>query len=497
MTSTNQSIQILTVSELTQAIKLNLENAFPSIQLQGEVSNFKRQSSGHLYFSLKDNQAQISVVMFRGNAARLKKMPKDGDQVIVDGEINVYAPGGRYQIVVRSLRQVGLGDLLLKLEELKVKLHERGWFSKKHKKALPKFPKTIGVVTSPTGAAIQDMLNVLTRRFSGFHLILYPVKVQGDGSAQEIAQAIREFNRFHLVDVMIIGRGGGSIEDLWAFNEEIVAEAIFESEIPIISAVGHETDHCIADYVADVRAPTPSAAAEIVIAEKNQQLKHLTQMQERLHHSVSQLVRSHRKQLTGVLKQPVFLTPYALLGPWIQKADDLRQQLSQGIKQLLAHKRQYLEGRKQHVYSLKPSALITHHRQQLNQWQRSLYQTTASLLIQSRSQLLQKNDRLQQMWQTKLESRQQLFCKEAKQNQLKQYWQRYIELRKERLNQLILSLNSIDPKNLLKNGYSILFSEKDNSVITSIQSLKNGDRITALLADGKLSATIGEIPANE
>jgi exodeoxyribonuclease VII large subunit len=266
---------ILTVSQLSQAIKLSLETAFPFVQLQGEISNCKPHSSGHLYFSLKDAHAQISAVMFRPDAATLKFTPKDGTQVIAIGEINVYPTSGKYQIVVRELRPMGIGELLLKLEELKMKITKLGWFRKEHKKPLPKFPKRIGVVTSPTGAAIQDMLNILTRRFSGFHLILYPVKVQGEGAAQEIAHAIEQFNHYELADVLIVGRGGGSIEDLWAFNEEVVAKAIFESKIPIISAVGHETDHCIADYVADIRAPTPSAAAEIVIAEKGQQLHHL------------------------------------------------------------------------------------------------------------------------------------------------------------------------------------------------------------------------------
>ena len=258
----------LTVSQLTNAIKLSLESTFPMIYLQGEVTNFKLQSSGHLYFSLKDANAMIGAVMFKGEASALKIMPKAGDQVVVKGELSVYPPKGNYQLVVRELSYVGLGELLLKLEELKIKLHQMGWFKSSHKKPLPRFPKRIGVVTSPTGAVIQDILNVLTRRFSGFHLILYPVKVQGEGAAQEIAQAIEQFNKYQIVDVMIVGRGGGSLEDLWAFNEEIVASAIFHSQIPIISAVGHETDHCIADYVADVRAPTPSAAAEMCDCKK-------------------------------------------------------------------------------------------------------------------------------------------------------------------------------------------------------------------------------------
>lgn len=329
----------LTVTQLTQAIKLSLEAGFANVWLQGEISNCKCQTSGHLYFSLKDAQAQISAVMFRANVATLPFMPKDGNHVIVRGELNVYPPSGKYQLIVRELQQVGVGALLLKLEELKQKIHRKGWFKQEYKKPLPKFPKRIGVVTSPTGAAIQDILNILKRRFSGFNLILNPVKVQGEGSAQEIAEAIKQFNHYDLCDVMIVGRGGGSMEDLWAFNEEIVAEAIFHSKIPIISAVGHEIDHCIADYVADVRAPTPSAAAEIVIAEKSQQLNYLAQSKQRLQQTIYQLIRHDRRRLEGVMKQPIFLSATRLLGPWMQRLDHLREDIDVFLRQSLMQKR--------------------------------------------------------------------------------------------------------------------------------------------------------------
>ncbi|MBA3604330.1 MAG: exodeoxyribonuclease VII large subunit, partial [Parachlamydiaceae bacterium] len=281
-----QSPPVLTVTQITHAIKQSLESSFRHVWLQGEISNFKAQGSGHLYFSLKDQGAQIGAVMFRSEAAAIKIPPKDGAQVIIRGEINVYPQSGKYQIVVRELRYVGLGELLVKLEELKAKLYAKGWFNPQLKKPLPKFPKTIGVVTSPTGAVIQDILNVLQRRYPGFHLILNPVRVQGEGAAAEIALAINQFNRYALADVLIVGRGGGSIEDLWAFNEEIVAEAIFNSKIPIISAVGHETDVCLTDFVADARAPTPSAAATMVIADKAQVQHHLGQVRHRLMQSL-------------------------------------------------------------------------------------------------------------------------------------------------------------------------------------------------------------------
>lgn len=282
--------EILTVTQLTQNVKDLVEANFPALSVQGEISNFKQHTSGHLYFSLKDSGAQISAVMFRQDALRLPRPPKEGDQVIATGGLNVYPPRGQYQMVVRSMEAVGLGALLLKLEQLKREIHRRGWFAPEHKRPLPKFPKRVGVITSPTGAVIQDILNVLRRRNLRFQLLLNPVKVQGEGAAAEIAKAIEQMNRYRLVDVMIVGRGGGSIEDLWAFNEEIVAKAIFESEIPIVCAVGHETDHTIAEYVADLRAPTPSAAAEMVMAERSQQVAFIEQAGRRLAQTMRHLI---------------------------------------------------------------------------------------------------------------------------------------------------------------------------------------------------------------
>ncbi len=340
-----ESSSVLSVTQTTQAIKNQRETKFSVVSVQGEISNFKKQSSGHLYFSLKDAGAQISAVMFRGSTKLLKQIPKDGDHVIVKGEIGVYPPHGKYQLIAKELTLMGLGALLQKLEDLKIKIHKRGWFSKKHKKPLPKFPKRIGVVTSPTGAVIQDILNVLKRRFSGFHLILNPVKVQGDGAAQEIARAIEDFNKYDLADLLIVGRGGGSIEDLWAFNEEIVASAIFHSKIPIIAAIGHETDHTIADYIADIRAPTPSAAAELATTEKAASIDYLVQIQQRIGQAVHHLIRQSRHRMEGLLRHPLFRSPYALLGPYLQNLDDLRHHTDLSMRQLLQRYRLRLDAK--------------------------------------------------------------------------------------------------------------------------------------------------------
>jgi exodeoxyribonuclease VII large subunit len=457
-----------TVSQLTQAIKLNLEGTFPDISLEGEISNFKLQSSGHLYFSLKDANAQIAAVMFRGSAGSLKALPKDGDKVIVRGALNVYPPKGGYQLVVSELTYSGIGALLLKLEELKIKIHKKGWFKKERKRPLPKFPKCIGVVTSPTGAVIQDIINVLTRRFSGFHLILNPVRVQGDGAAQEIAQAIAQFNQYELCDVIIVGRGGGSIEDLWAFNEEIVAEAIVNSKIPIISAVGHETDHCIADYVADVRAPTPSAAAEIVIAEKAQQLHHLRQLQQRLEQTLTHLLKQQRYRFNSIALQPIFTRPHALLGFWMQKLDDLRLHIDQRMKQQLDLKKLNLQGQRKRAEALQPKAQIAHMKQKIHYWQTTL---KAALLQQ-------------------INQKKRLFNHEAMQKRLDQLTQRHLKADKDRLEQLTQALQAMNPKNLLSKGYSILLSEKDGSVIKSTNDVDLGEKMRLLLSDGQIGVTV-------
>lgn len=443
----NQDPPILTVSQFTQAIKFNLESAFPSIWLQGEISNGKCQSSGHFYFSLKDEKAQIGAVMFKTELSALKMIPKDGDKVIVQGEINVYPPTGKYQLIVKTLRQVGLGELLLKLEELKVKLHKKGFFKKEHKKPLPKFPKRIGVVTSPTGAVIQDIIHILTRRYPGFHLILNPVRVQGDGAAQEIAKAIQDFNTHNLVDVMIVGRGGGSLEDLWAFNEEIVAEAIFNSSIPIISAVGHETDHCIADYVADLRAPTPSAAAEIVSQEAVLQQASLQQMLRQLQNASLHLIRKDKMRLQAIIKAPILKSPYAYFNQCVQRLDDLIHEMDNSLKKTFASKKLSLNHYHREMQAFKPSHQIKEAKKKFLYFESSL----------------------------------------------KKSMERSLSYAQLKLDQINKNLHSINPKNLLSKGYCILFAEKDNSVITSVNNLHVEDSVSALLSDGKVLATVRTI----
>jgi exodeoxyribonuclease VII large subunit len=362
-----QENEILSVTDITLSIKKNLETQFFQVSVQGEISNCKEQTSGHFYFTLKDASAQISAVLFRSNARDLKTPPKNGDHVVVQATLSVYPPRGNYQLIVKQLQHVGVGALLIQLHELKNKLESLGWFDRSKKKRLPENPKIIGIVTSPTGAVIQDIINILSRRRVGFHLILNPVKVQGDGAATEIAAAIDLFNKHTMADVLIVGRGGGSLEDLWPFNEEIVAAAIHRSNIPIISAVGHETDFSIADFVADVRAPTPSAAAEIVMGATENQLQYFHQINKRLDQTVSHFLNSYKQRFNAIRKHPLLSSPLATLNIANQKLDDIAEKIAWAIKQELSTKTLKIEGIQRALYSFNPKIKIEQYKQKLKQ----------------------------------------------------------------------------------------------------------------------------------
>jgi exodeoxyribonuclease VII large subunit len=462
----NMSMSVLSVSQLTQTIRGLLEPRFRSVNVRGEASNLKVQSSGHVYFSLKDAEAQISAVLFRGNAIALPRMPKDGDQIIATGEISVYPPRGSYQLVVRELQFLGTGELLLKFHQLKEQIQQRGWFDSSRKKPLPKLPRRIGVITSPTGAAIQDILQILTRRFSGFCVILNPVKVQGEGAAAEIAQAIDDMNRYQLADVLIVGRGGGSIEDLWAFNEEIVAKAIFESRIPVISAVGHETDFTIADWVADIRAPTPSAAAEIVIAEKAHLLKQLEKASLQSNHFLSQQIQKRKEKLWAIFKHPLLCQPYSLLALPVMRLDDLKQSIDHAAHAILQKTKLRLDAQQHRVDLVRPSNQICQIRQRIGSLSIRLDETIKSCFA-----IKKKNYSLP------------LFYSRLDTSIL-----RHIANKNEQIRQIRSTIASLNPNHLLKMGFCILFSEKDHSVILSVEEMQTDQPFKAVLSDGCIHA---------
>jgi exodeoxyribonuclease VII large subunit len=327
--------KVLTITEITRQIKLSLEQRFPRIWVQGEISNFKRHTSGHLYFTLKDEGAQISAAMWRSRAEGLLFQPETGMKVIARGSITVYPPRGSYQLDVEQLTPVGVGELQLAFEKLKRKLAAEGLFDESHKKPIPEYPERIGIITSETGAALQDIRSVLGRRFPAVEVILLPVRVQGAGAAEEVAQAIADMSHFGKVDVMIVGRGGGSLEDLWAFNEEIVARAIYNSRIPVISAVGHEIDFSISDFVADLRAPTPSAAAELVVHDRSELLELLRNSCYTMQGNLEERLSTLRDRVQGLVSSYSFNRPKDLLRESSQRVDELERSLTMKYSHLV------------------------------------------------------------------------------------------------------------------------------------------------------------------
>jgi exodeoxyribonuclease VII large subunit len=350
--------RILTVSEITRLIKTSLEESFPQVWIQGEMSNFKRHSSGHLYFTLKDEGAQISGLMWRSRAENLLFVPEDGMMIQARGAISVYPPRGNYQIDVVRMLPVGIGELQLAFESLKRKLEAEGLFDPATKKPIPEFPKTIGVVTSPTGAALQDIRSVLERRQPSVEVIVFPVRVQGPGAAEEIAQAIRDMNRFGNIDLLIVGRGGGSLEDLWAFNEEIVARAIHHSAIPVISAVGHETDFSIADFVADLRAPTPSAAAEIAVRDRSEILDILRNYCYSMKQNLTERLKTYRERVGSLLASYSFNRPKDLLLQYSQRIDEIERSLTSLASRMLERSQGELTALTQTLEALGPGNVL-------------------------------------------------------------------------------------------------------------------------------------------
>lgn len=345
-----------TVSELTSQLKELLETHFAQVSVLGEISNFRAHSSGHYYFTLKDEGAQISAVMFRGANRQLKFEVEDGLEVILTGRITVYEPRGNYQIVVEKMEPQGLGALQLAFEQLKARLAKEGLFSEERKRSLPFLPQTIGLITSPTGAVLRDMVRILHRRHPGVNILLYPVSVQGESAAPEIAEAIEVMNQQGEADVLIVGRGGGSMEDLWAFNAEIVARAMAASKIPTVSAVGHETDFTIADFVADLRAPTPSAAAELAVPILAELEGLLTEGKRHLLRNLKYLLQDKASQLEQLrLRLP---HPKHRLERLNQDLDYLQSQLRQNMVQLLKHKRHELRHALNRLEGLSPLAIL-------------------------------------------------------------------------------------------------------------------------------------------
>ena len=351
--------QVFTVTAITLAIKQMLSGVFRDVFVEGEVSNLRESANGHLYFDLKDRESLLPAVMFKWDARKYSLELQDGVQVRVWGNLDVYAKSGKYQIVVKTVEALAKGNLYLEFELLKKKLEAEGLFAPEHKKEIPAYPQRIGVVTSPTGAAVRDILSVLKRRNPHLEVFISPVLVQGDEAAGQIAQAIEDLNKFTpALDVLLVGRGGGSIEDLWAFNEEIVARAIFASKIPVISCVGHEVDFTIADFVADLRAPTPSAAAELVVQNSQNTTQHIAALQKRMLQAVSLFYERFKSRFELAINSRVFKEPQTLTQEKEQTLDDLTLRLENAWNEKLTLWIHRFEMARQKLNALGPQAVL-------------------------------------------------------------------------------------------------------------------------------------------
>ena len=437
---------VYTVSEITRDVRAILEAAFETAWIEGEISNFRTAASGHAYFVLKDDKAQIKCVLFRGQRVGMKFTPEDGDQVLLLGRVTVYEARGDYQVIVEAMEPKGLGALQKAFEQLKEKLAKEGLFDESRKKSLPEIPWKIGIVTSPTGAAIRDMIHVIQRRNPKTSILLYPAKVQGEGSAEEIAQGIEELNKRKDIDVLIVGRGGGSIEDLWAFNEEVVARAIAQSKIPVVSAVGHEIDYTIADFVADLRAPTPSAAAELVVPKLNDIVQDLQYLTNQMIERVVEDIEDYRERLRYLIDRRFFREPRQILEMPTQRLDDMVQRLLRGLDQWVLVKRGNL-------------TQVVH----------QLFQASPGKKLKI---LSERRIDLEARLQRRLESQ--------------------IKLKKEKLGGVAKSLDALSPLNVLDRGYSITTSKRSGKAVTSGKQIKKGDAVRIRLAQGQLDATVDE-----
>ena len=447
-----RSSQILTVSQVTREVRDLLEEAFSTLWVEGEIANWRVVQSGHAYFTLRDASSQLRTVIFRSALRQLLFTPETGMHVIARGRLTVYEPRGDYQLLASTIEPKGIGALQLAFEQLKERLLHEGLFDEARKRPLPLVPHRIGIVTSPTGAAIRDIIQIVQRRRVNVHIQLYPVRVQGQEAAQEIAQGIAALNALcPPPEVLIVGRGGGSLEDLWAFNEEQVARAIAASQIPVVSAVGHEIDYTIADFVADLRAPTPSAAAELVVKSEEELRQQLTSLLARMHATVRHTVERSQSAFERLITYRSLRDPHRLVETLQQQVDDLTLQLEKG-------------------------------------WQNST-QEHAKRLQMAITSLAKLNPRVR--WQ-------RLYTHlHALQHRLESVARSRLALRWEMLSGLSNTLHSLSPLAVLGRGYSICRDPVTQHVISSVTALGPGQHAEVLLSDGHITCTVDDVYRKE
>jgi exodeoxyribonuclease VII large subunit len=434
---------VLSVSQLNADVNQLLMQGFPTLWVEGEISNLSRPSSGHLYFVLKDSQAQLRCALFRPKAIGLRLRPDNGAKVLAYGRIGLYEPRGDYQFIVERMETAGEGELQRRFEELKQRLATEGLFASEYKKALPTYPRGIGIITSPTGAAVQDILNVLKRRCPQIPVFIYPVAVQGEAAAPQIVRALNQANRERTCDVLILARGGGSIEDLWAFNEESVAQAIYASQLPVISGIGHEIDFTIADFVADVRAPTPSAAAELASPDSTQLLARVTDLEAQLQRNMQQTLKLHTHQLEQLKTRLQRQHPLNNLQQKIQRLDELELRLQRALELKLERlniKLQVLE-------------------------QRLQWQNPEPMIQQLKAKLQQHYQHLLRLMQQELQNKRQA------------------------LNLQAARLNAYSPLATLERGYALVLND-EQQLLKSVQQVQVDEVVQVQLQDGSLNCKV-------
>lgn len=491
MTTSPANNKALSVSQLVNNSRQVLESHIGSVLVEGEISNFHRHgASGHWYFTLKDQGAQIRCAMFRAANQRVRIAPENGLKVRIRGKVSLYVARGEYQLVADNMQDAGLGDLQAAFEALKKRLQEAGLFAQEHKQNLPEHPRHVAIITSDTGAAIADMLSVFARRSPITKITLIPVPVQGDGAAQKIANAVMQANKYHqsggALDAIILGRGGGSLEDLWAFNEEVLAQAIFASQLPTVSAVGHETDFSIADLVADVRAPTPSAAAELLSADQFTWLEQLTAIETQFVRFMSQRLQAEQQHLHHLGRR--LQSPERIIEQASQRCDEIERRLQRAVSQSIHQAAMKLTGLRAQITLHSPKARIEKASERRDALTRRLHLTMSRQLTDSTATLAHRQQQLRKLSPAAKVSQLQQRSTQI-QYRLIQQMKHSLAKASDRLQHNAQLLNSLSPLNTLERGYAIVSDDKGR-VVTDASQCSAGDTVVAKLGKGELDCVV-------
>jgi exodeoxyribonuclease VII large subunit len=481
---------VFTVSRLNREVRLLLERGLGVVWVEGELSNFSQPSSGHWYFSLKDRDAQLRCAMFRLKNSALGFTPKAGQQVLARGRISLYEPRGDYQLIVEHMEEAGVGALKREFERLKVKLAAEGLFALERKRSLPRFPRRIGVVTSPSGAAIRDVLHILRRRFPPASVLIYPTPVQGAVAVPAIVEALQTASSRAECDVLIIARGGGSLEDLWSFNDERVARAICASSIPVVSGVGHEIDFTIADFVADARAPTPSGAAELVVPDRNAYLEALARTAERMSACVRREMRSVSARLDGMLLRLKLVHPGVRLSQQAQKLDELEQRLESAVGREIRTIATRVSGTAQRLKLAHPGLRLAQQVRKLDDLGLRLANAVRATVSSDRNRVSDVFARLVQHSPGHL-VREYRLRHESYDSRLRHAWKEYCARKEHRLSLAVKTLDTASPLATLARGFAMV-TRADGTLVRDSKSISVGDEIEARLASGKLKARVTE-----